>query len=246
MNPFAGKKAIVAGGSRGIGRAVVRRLTAGGADVVFSYATDDAAAHELTAELTGLGAKIWAVRADSGSPEQVEHLFTEADAHLGGLDVLVGNAGITSASPLAEVTAAEYDRVMAVNARGAFLAIQHAARRMGEGGRIVNITSMSTAYATPGESVYAASKAAVEQFTRVAAKELAPRGITVNAVAPGPTDTGLLRGAVPAEALEATAAMIPLGRLGEPADIADVVALLAGPDSHWVTGHTVLATGGLV
>ncbi|GAA2802924.1 SDR family oxidoreductase [Saccharopolyspora taberi] len=240
---MTGKTAIVTGGSRGIGRAVVERLAADGATVVFSYATDRTAAERLRA---GLGDRVHAVRADLADPAQVERIFTTADEHFDHLDVLVNNAGVPSHAPITDVAETDYDRIMAVNAKGTFLAIQHAARRMREGGRIVNVSSMSTAYATPGEAVYAASKAAVEQFTRVAAKELGPRGITVNAVAPGPTDTDLLRAAVPAEQLTATAAMIPLGRLGLPADIAGVVAVLTGPDSGWITGATVSATGGLV
>ena len=234
------RKAIVTGGSRGIGRAIVERLAADGTAVVFSYATDEAAAKQL------LGDRVWAVQADLADPAQIERLFATADEHLGGLDVLVNNAAIPSTTPITDLAEVDYDRVMAVNAKGTFLAIQHASRRMGAGGRIVNISSMSTAYATPGEAVYAASKAAVEQFTRVAAKELGPRGITVNAVAPGPTDTDLLRGAVPPEALAATAGMIPLGRLGHPRDIAAAVAMLTGPDGAWITGVTLLATGGLV
>ncbi|MEU5845453.1 SDR family oxidoreductase [Saccharopolyspora shandongensis] len=232
-----GKTAVVTGGSRGIGRAIVRRLAADGAEVLFSYAKDEDAASAVAA---GTGAR--AVRADMGAAEELRRLFDAA----GALDILVNNAGIPSTTTLLDTSEADYDRVMAVNAKGTFLSMQHAARRMGDGGRIVSISTMSTVWAGPGESAYAASKAAVEQLTRVAAKELGPRGITVNAVSPGPTDTDLLRGAVGGDVLAATAQMIPLGRLGQPADVADVVAFLVGPDARWITGQNLRATGGLV
>ncbi|MGP4021677.1 SDR family oxidoreductase [Saccharopolyspora sp. 5N708] len=231
-----GKTAVVTGGSRGIGRAIVARLRADGATVLFSYATDEAAANAVAAET---GAR--AVPVDLAETDDVHRLFAAVEE----LDILVNNAGIPSTTPLLELSEADYDRVMAVNAKGTFLAMQQAARRMREGGRIVNISTMSTTWASPGESAYVASKAAVEQLAHVAAKELGPRGITVNAVSPGPIDTDLLRGAVGADALAATAQLTPLGRLGRPADVADVVAFLVGPDSGWVTGQNIRATGGL-
>ncbi|MER7083590.1 3-oxoacyl-[acyl-carrier protein] reductase [Saccharopolyspora kobensis] len=236
-----GRTAVVTGGSRGIGRAIVQRLTAEGAKVLFGHVRDEAAAEALSAD-TGARAEL----VDVGETDQVARLFAAAEEHLGELDILVNNAGIPGTTPFLDISEAEYDRIMAVNAKGIFLAMQHAARRMRSGGRIVNISSMSTAWAGPGESAYAASKAAVEQLTQVAAKELGPRGITVNAVSPGPTDTDLLRGAIGPEAIAATEHMTPLGRLGKPADIADVVAFLVGPDAHWVTGQNIRATGGLV
>ncbi|KAA5831902.1 SDR family oxidoreductase [Saccharopolyspora hirsuta] len=236
-----GKTAVVTGGSRGIGRAIVQRLAADGATVLFGYASDDSAAEDVS---TRTGAR--AVLVEMGETDQVARLFDTADEHFGQLDILVNNAGIPGTAPLLDTSEAEYDRIMAVNAKGTFLAMQHAARRMRDGGRIVNISTMSTAWASPGESAYAASKAAVEQLTQVAAKELGPRGINVNAVSPGPTDTDLLRGAVDPDAIAATEHMTPLGRLGRPADIADVVAFLVSPDSHWVTGQNIRATGGLV
>ncbi|SFQ42406.1 3-oxoacyl-[acyl-carrier protein] reductase [Amycolatopsis arida] len=231
---------MVTGGARGIGRAVVRRLVAEGATVVFSYARDDAAAAEVAGE------RAHAVRADQAEPAEVERLFAVADEVLGGVDVLVGNAGVAASTPLAEVTLAEYERVMAVNARGTFLAVQQAARRLGEGGRIVVVSSVTTVWPSPGESVYAASKAAVEQIARVASRELGPRGVTVNTVSPGVTDTDLLRAAAPPEAVAGVAGMTPLRRLGTPADVADVVAFLCGPDARWVTGQNLRADGGLV
>ncbi|MQA86559.1 MAG: SDR family oxidoreductase [Streptosporangiales bacterium] len=234
-----------------MGRAIVRRLAADGAAVVFTYATNEAAAKQVVAEVETAGGWARAVRADLSEPAQVERLFAAVDQHFArlgivGLDILVNNAGVPTGTPIAEVTEAEYDRVMAVNAKSVFFAIQHAIRRLRDGGRIVTLSTMSTAYATPGEAVYAASKAAVEQFTRVATQELGERGITVNTVSPGPTDTDLLRGAVPEEALQGVAQMTPLGRLGRPADIASVVAFLVGLDGGWLTGQNLRADGGLV
>ncbi|MCP2256488.1 3-oxoacyl-[acyl-carrier protein] reductase [Streptoalloteichus tenebrarius] len=248
---LAGRAAVVTGGSRGIGRAVVLRLAAEGASVVFSFREDEAGADRVVEEVRASGGVAWAVRADQADLAAVEGLFTEADRRFGaaglpGLDVLVVNAGASLSRTIAETSEADYDRLMAVNAKGVFFTIQHALPRLRDGGRIVAVSSMSAVYATRGEAVYAASKAAVDQFVRVAAKEVGARGVTVNSVAPGPTDTDMLRGAVPDEVLGGVAQMTPLGRVGLPEDVAGVVAFLAGPDSGWITGQTIHANGGLV
>lgn len=246
--PLAGRHAVVVGGSRGIGRAIVTRLAADGAHVVFGYARDQAAAEAVEQEVRAGGGVAVAVRADLGALATVEDLFVAADAQFGGpaLDVLVNSAGIPLNTPIGDTAEADYDRVMAINAKGPFFAMQHAARRMGAGGRIVNLSTVTTRWPRVPEAVYAASKAALEQFTRIGARELGPRGITVNTVSPGPTDTEMLRGATTEEIRTAVAADTPLGRLGRPADIAAVVAFLAGPDAAWVTGQNLLADGGLV
>ncbi len=147
--------------------------------------------------------------------------------------------------PLAETEVEVFDSVMAINTRSVFLTMRYAARQMRDGGRIVNISTMNTVRPVPGIGPYAASKGAIEQLTAVAARELGPRGITVNIVSPGATDTDMLRGANPAEALQAVAGMTPLGRLGEASDVAAVVAFLTGPDGRWITGQNLRATGGL-
>jgi 3-oxoacyl-[acyl-carrier protein] reductase len=251
---LAGKSAVVTGGSRGIGRAIVTRLAADGVAVVFCYRGDEAAAKQVVADVEAAGGQVMSVQADLARPADIAHLFAAADEFFAkrgnaGLDILVNNAAIALVKPMTEVTGSEYDRVMAVNAKGTFVAIQQAAERMPQGGNIVSVTSMTTVMTRPGESVYTASKAAVEQFTRVAADELAERGIRVNAVSSGPTDSGpggMLRSSTTAEQRQQVAAMTPLGRVGEPEDIADVVAFLVSPDARWLTGQNLRATGGLV
>jgi 3-oxoacyl-[acyl-carrier protein] reductase len=242
---LAGKLALVTGGSRGIGRAIVKRLAADGAAVVFSFLRDQRAAEEVMAAVQAVGGNAYAVQADLGRLAEVRRLFDQAERHLGGLDILVNNASVVVTVSIAEATEQAYDRVMAVNSRGTFFALQQAARRLRDGGRIVNLSTVNTVLPAPGVAIYAASKAAVEQFTRVAARELAGRGITVNTVSPGATDTAMFRGANPPDAPERAAAMTPLGRLGQPADVADVVAFLVGPDARWLTGQNLRASGGL-
>ncbi|HEY3753928.1 MAG TPA: SDR family oxidoreductase [Pseudonocardiaceae bacterium] len=239
---LAGKAAVVTGGARGIGRAIVMRLAADGASVVFSFASNQQAADDVVAAGQG---RVHAVRADQGDPADQRRLFEVAQERLGGLDILVNNAAISPPTPILAVTPEDYDRVMNVNARGPFFAIQHAGRVLRDGGRIINISTINTALPPPGGALYAASKAALELFSGVAAIEFGPRGITVNSVSPGATDTDLLRESNPGVTFESVIEQTPLRRLGVPADIANVVAFLAGPDSKWVTGQNIRATGGL-
>ena len=243
---LAGRVALVTGGSRGIGRAVVRRLAHDGADVAFTFRRSEEAAAGLVAEVVALGRRAHAIRADMASMTEVKALFDEGEAALGSFDILVNNAGETLLKSIAETEEADYDRVMAVNAKATFFIIRQAASRLRRGGRIVSISSMNTVMHLPEIAVYAASKAAVEQFTLVAARELAPRKITVNTVSPGPVDTDMLRAAQSATALDLAAAMTPLRRLGLPADVADVIAFLVGPDARWLTGQNIRVAGGLV
>lgn len=250
MGHLDGTGAVVTGGSRGIGRAVVRRLAADGATVVFSYVVNEPAARDVVTDVKAHGGTATAVQADAADPAAVERLFQTAenvftDAGV-ALRVCVLNAGMADHAPLAEVTTQRYEVIMAVNARGAFLALQQAARRIADNGRIVAISSTSTAWPSPGEAVYAASKAALEQFVRVASRELGHRGVTVNIVAPGATDTDLLRAGAPPEAPAGVAQMTALRRLGQPVDIANVISVLLSPDAAWLTGQNLHADGGLV
>jgi 3-oxoacyl-[acyl-carrier protein] reductase len=246
MGNLDGKAAVVIGGSRGIGRAIVRRLARDGASVVFNYAESEAAAVEVVHAVGEEGGRAHAVRADLGDSDAAQRLMEAAEEHLGALDILVNNAAANfSPAALADTGEDVYDRVMAVNARSPFLTIRYAARNMRDGGRIVNISTLNTVRPTRGIAPYVASKGALEQLTQVAAIELGPRGITVNTVSPGATDTDLLHSVNTEEALSAIVGVTPLGRLGQPADVADVVAFLAGPDGRWVTGQNLRATGGI-
>jgi 3-oxoacyl-[acyl-carrier protein] reductase len=242
---LTGRKAIVTGGSRGIGRAVVERLVRDGAEVAFSYATNASAADNVVSAVKAKGGTAHATQADFGQLDDIRRLFAQAEELLGGLDIAVLNAAIVEGGTVEQVDEATYDLVMDVNAKGTFFALQEAARRLRDGGRIVTVSTLNTVRPFPGNAIYTASKAAVEQFAAIAAKELAARGITVNTVSPGATDTDMLRGANPPEVLDLMVTMTPLKRLGTPADVADVIAFLVGPDGRWMTGQNLHAGGGL-
>lgn len=238
------KVAIVTGGSRGIGRAIATRLAADGASVVISYVANADKAQEVVAAIGGSGGQARAIQADIGKPADVRRLFDEAIAQFGRLDILVNNAGNGHFKPFAEVSEEEFDAVFDVNARGTFLALREATRRIADGGRIINVSTAGTVTSAPGAGVYTASKAAVEQFTLALAKELGSRGITVNTVSPGSTET---EGFIAPEELKAQwIAMTPLGRLGRPEDVAAVVAMVVSEDGHWLTGQNIRAAGGQV
>ncbi len=247
MGALDGKTALVTGGSRGIGRAIVERLSREGASVVFSFAQDEAAAADVVAAAEAAGSLAKAVQADLADRAAAGELFDTAEQQLGGLDVLVNNAGSgTVPTPISQTTDADYDQMMAVNTRAVFLLMREAVTRLRAGGRIVNISTINTVMPTAATAVHAAGKAAVEQFAASAAREVGARGITVNTVSPGATDTDLLRTNNPGVDVEqAVAPLTPLGRLGRPNDIADVVAFLAGSDGRWITGQNLRAGGGL-
>ncbi len=246
MGWLDGKGAVVTGGSRGIGRAIVERLARDGATVVFNYARSVGAAADIESTVRDAGGQAYGVQVDLARIGAVDDLMAAAEKRLDGLDVLVNNAALDGTpQPIAETDEKVWDDSMTVNAKSTFLTVRHAARVMRDGGRIINISSLNTTRPAPGAAPYAASKGAIEQLTKVAAMELGSRGITANAVCPGPTDTDLLRHANPEAAIERIAQITPLGRLGQPADIADVVAVLASHEGRWLTGQIVNATGGL-
>ncbi len=246
MTVLTGKTAVVTGGSRGIGRAIVERLARDGAEVIFNYAQSEDAAAEVMRAVAESGGSARSVQVDLAEPGAAERLMALAEEQLEGLDVLVNNAAMNSIpTTIAATEESLFDGVMAVNVKSAFLTIRHAARHMRDDGRIINISTANTVRPAPGIAPYMASKGALEQLTAAAAQELGSRGITVNAVSPGATDTDLLRGTNSPENLEMATAITPLGRLGHPSDVADVVAFLASPDGRWVTGQNIRATGGM-
>ncbi|GHE94401.1 3-oxoacyl-ACP reductase [Amycolatopsis deserti] len=239
------KVALVTGGSRGIGRGIAERLGEEGARVVVNYRSDADAAAKVVATIENNGGHATAVQADVADPAQVVRLFDAAEEIYGGLDILVANAGIARFAPLAEATDEDFELVFATNTRATFTALREAARRLRDGGRIIVISSGTVVTTRPHSGVYAASKAAGDQLVQAAAKELGPRGITANSVLPGATRSDALEAGMSADRLAATVAQTPLGRLGEPSDIASVVAFLASADGGWITGQTIHAGGGL-
>ncbi len=246
MAGLEGKAALVTGGSRGIGRAIAERLAADGAHVLLSYAASKDAAAEVVAAITAGGGLAAALAADLREPDAARQLFGQAEAITGPLDILINNAAVAGTGMILETSDEDFDSVMTANVRSPFILIREAARRLRDGGRIVNISTVNTVLNGPGMAVYAASKAALELVSRVAAYELGEREITVNSVSPGATDTEMFRTANPAEDVrERIAAQTALRRLGQPADIADVVALLVSDDARWITGQNIRASGGL-
>ncbi|QDQ82908.1 SDR family oxidoreductase [Paraburkholderia megapolitana] len=243
--PTQPRVAIVTGASRGIGAAVAQRLAADGFAVVVNYAAGAASAEALVEQLRASGAKAIAVQADVSRSDDVHRLFETAEAQLGKIDVLVNNAGVLKTLPLADTSDALYDQTFDINVRGTFNTLREAAARLTDGGRIINFSSTTLALNLPGYAVYNATKAAVEAFTHVFAKELRGRNITVNAVAPGPIATSLFLDGKTEAQIETFAKMPPLQRLGQPDDIASVVAFLAGPDAGWVNGQILRANGGI-
>lgn len=243
-----GKHALVTGGSRGIGRAIAERLAHDGATVVLTYAGDRAAAEDTVATIAGAGGRATALHAPFGSHGDADRLWLAYDEATGraGVDIIVNNAGIGRSSDLAGLTEDEFDRLFAVNVRAPFFVAQGALSRLRDNGRVINISSGLARTAMPEIMAYGSTKGALDTFSLNLAKALGPRGITVNSVAPGITDTdnnnGWLRGNKEAE--EWAASVSALGRIGQPEDIAAVVAFLASEDGRWVSGRVVDATGG--
>ncbi|MGV9796710.1 SDR family oxidoreductase [Mycobacterium sp. NPDC003449] len=241
--PLAGRRALVTGGSRGIGAGIVRRLAADGAAIAFTYAASAEAAEKLVAEVTAGGAKVVAIQADSADPAQVAAAVERTVAELGGLDILVNNAGAAHIAPIDDYPQEQFDRQVAINIGGVYAAIRAAVAHLGEGSRIINIGSINAdRVPMAGLAVYAMTKGAVAALTRGLARELGPRNITVNNVQPGPIDTDMN----PADGTFADAmrSVMALDHYGNSDDTAAVVSFLAGPESGFVTGANWNVDGG--
>jgi 3-oxoacyl-[acyl-carrier protein] reductase len=246
MKNDTNKVAIVTGASRGIGAAIALRLAADGFTVVVNYAGKAAEAEALVAKIEAAGGKAIPAQADVSDPAAVARMFDAAQAAFGGIDVLVNNAGIMKLASLADSDDALFDSQIAINLKGSFNTLREAAKRLREGGRIINLSSSVVGLNPATYGVYAATKAGVEAMTHILTKELRGRGITVNAIAPGPTATALFLDGKPQAVIDTLSKAAPLERLGQPEDIANTVAFLAGPDGGWINGQILRANGGII
>jgi len=240
------RTALVTGGTGGMGRVIAAKLAADGFDVAVAYAGSVDLADATVKEIAGLGRRGAAFAADIADEGTTCAVFDAVEDRFGHLDVVVHTAGINRPAALADLDLADFDEIHRVNVRGTFVVDQQAARRVRDGGSIVNVSSQVVRLSPPELSAYAASKSAVDAVTRILAKELRGRDITVNAVAPGPTATGAFLDSTPPEEQRQLAAMSPLGRLGRPDDIAAVVSFLVGPAGRWINGQVIYANGGFV
>lgn len=248
MSKLANKVAVVTGAAKGIGAGIAKALAADGAAVVVNYAASKVGAERVVDEITAAGGKAIAVQADVSKPDDIARLFTQTKAAFGTLDVLVNNAGIYQMAPLEQVSAAEFHRQFDTNVLGVLLTSQEALKHFGPaGGSIINIGSVVTRLGMPGSSIYTGTKAAVEAITQVLAKELAARHIRVNAINPGMVETEGTHAAgfIGSEMEAQVVATTPLGRTGQPGDIAPVAVFLASDDARWITGETLIVSGGV-
>ena len=246
MTDKANKVAIVTGASRGIGAVVAKRLARDGFAVIINYSANAGPAEMLVREIEARGGRAFAAKADVSEPVAMRGLFDAAEQAFGGVDVLINNAGIMKLARVADSDDASLDQQIAVNLKGSFYGMREAARRLRDGGRIINFSTSVVGTKLETYSIYAATKAAVETMTAILSKELRGRNITVNAVAPGPVATELFLAGKSPELIERMAKMSPMERLGTPEDIASVVSFLVGPDGGWINGQVLRANGGLV
>jgi 3-oxoacyl-[acyl-carrier protein] reductase len=246
MTDKTGKVAIVTGASRGIGAAVAERPADDGFTVIINYSGDVKSAETVARKIEGKGGRALSVKADVSDPNAVRGMFDAVERAFGGVDVLVNNAGIMKLAKIADSDDALFDQQITVNLKGSFNAMREAAKRLRDGGRIVNFSTSVVGTKPETYGVYAATKSAIETMTAILSKEMRGRNITVNAVAPGPVGTDLfLKGKSP-ELVDRLAKMNPMERLGTPEDIASAVAFLVGPDGGWVNGQVLRANGGMV
>ena len=246
MTNESNRVAIVTGASRGIGAAVAERLAADGLTVVINYSGDVESAEALAKKIEARGGRALTAKADVSDANAVRGMFDAAEAAFGGVDVLVNNAGIMRLASIADSDDALFDQQIAINLKGSFNAMREAAKRLRDGGRIVNFSTSVVGIKLETYGVYAATKAAIETMTAILSKEMRGRNISVNAVAPGPVGTELFLNGKSQELIDHMAKMNPLQRLGTPQDIAATVSFLAGPDGGWINGQVLRANGGVV
>jgi len=246
MQPLQGKVALITGSARGIGAEIALTLAKAGAKVIVNYAQNQAAADRVCAAIIEASGECLAVRADVSDPAAVRQLFTAAIERFQQIDILVNNAGVLVFKEIAEISDDEFDRIVDINLKSVFYTLREAAEKLADHGRIVTVSSTVTRLMLPKYGAYAATKAAVEQLTRIFAREAGKRGITANIVSPGPVDTELFRnGKTPAD-IERMAAMAALGRLGATDDIAQVVLFLVSDGARWITGQNIGVNGGII
>jgi 3-oxoacyl-[acyl-carrier protein] reductase len=241
-----GKVAVVTGASKGIGAEIARHLAAAGAAVVVNYSASKEGAERVVAEITKAGGRAVAVQANVAKPAEVTRLFAEAKRAFDRVDILVNNAGVYEFAPLEAITPEHFHKQFDLNVLGLLLATQEAVKHMGEGGSIVNISSVVTTLTPPASAVYSGTKAAVDAATKALAKELGPRRIRINSINPGMVETEGTHtaGIVGSDFQKTVEASTPLGRIGKPQDIAPAVVFLASPDASWITGETLFISGG--
>ncbi len=245
MKKLNEKVAIVTGASRGIGAAVAKKLAAEGAKVVVNYSGSQADAEKVVQHIVSNQGLAIAIQADVSNAQDVKSLFDSAIQHFGKVDILVNNAGIMITKLLKDTTDEDFDKQFNVNVKGTFLMLREAATKLAENGSIINFSTSVNRVMLPTYSTYVATKAAVEQLTRVFSKEIGARGITVNTVSPGPTNTELFIKGKPQQAIDGAKSLSAFNRLGEPEDIASVVAFLAGDDAKWVSAQNIGVNGAM-
>lgn len=246
MKKLHGKVAIVTGASRGIGSEIALALSNAGAKVIVNYVKNKQAADKVCAAISDAGGECLAVKADVSDPIAVRRLFDEAIQHFNCVDILVNNAGILIFKKISEMQDDEFDQIVDVNLKSVFYTLREAATKLANNGRVVNISSTVTRLMLPKYGPYAATKGAVEQLTRIFAREIGEKGITANTVSPGPVDTELFRAGKTEEDIKRMTAMASLGRIGEIDDIAQIVLFLVSDEARWVTGQDIGANGGMI
>jgi 3-oxoacyl-[acyl-carrier protein] reductase len=245
MQNLTHKTAIITGASRGLGKEIALLLAAQGASVVINYAHNSEEAEKVVTQINTSGGRAIAIRADISNTADVTRLFDQTIEQLGKVDIVVNNAGIMITKPVKDTSEDDFDNQFRINVKSVFLTMKEAATKMENNGRIINISSSVTRLMMPGYATYAATKAAVEQMSRVFAKEIGTRGITVNSVSPGPLNTGLfLKGKTP-ETIQRIAGFSAFNRIGETTDIAPIILFLCGDDAHWITGQNIGCNGGM-